>query len=712
MSKLSDEIKIALYRKLGHAQISFIEDDSMKSLTPLFLVMTINPDVAAFALLSDDLEVSYKSALSSFRKLYAQNSSIWADYDLTLVLCIAEEQFNIDFASEKEQDGYFCRKFVLKLGNAEELSKELSHLPFIPPLGDSEINAGQSVTIPAKMLLEEHGFSPSLATDITKFKEKRAERIIGDIVNKLYGEISWEKPDTKKSLNPINSDARNYLRIKELEIHNFKAYRGNHRFDLDADLIVLYGPNGLGKTSFFDAIDFVCTGGESKIEQKVGPKESKRIVKSLKNLDASDNDPVYVGSYFTNGEVQHYIKRTITDRTNASWDNIEADRIHVLKKLTGFYDEALRISTANLIQLFRASHLYGQDFQALTSNLLRNSTLSADTVSKLFALQDYVDALRKTGEIIDSLEKDIQSHENETEMLGALQKDTENTILQLEGLVKAVEQPTTLNQAGKELLQQLSRENNIAIEPSSQEIKKEHIIQWRIATEARLGEIVRLIRQFDNIENGFRQYDLKRKELEGENKEKTKITNSLVDLKKIYSDKKKLLDELNIEMQNEVSAEGKLRIATENLSWLVLAQKENEQLQADINKEDESIKLINEIMIKLVPALEEVSSLKSIISRQIESISKQLVEFESTDKGLNNILKILSEWGQTSIEVETLQKAIANIDKSIEDARKRKVDLGNNVSGLTREHNNQIKRVASVQTKQTDLSNLLDNIEQ
>ena len=66
---------------------------------------------------------------------------------------------------------------------------------------------------------------------------------------------------------------------------NFRAYREPQKFALDANLVVLYGPNGLGKTSFFDAIDFACTGGVTRLDERFG-RQTARLVKSLRHLDA------------------------------------------------------------------------------------------------------------------------------------------------------------------------------------------------------------------------------------------------------------------------------------------------------------------------------------------------------------------------------------------------------------------------------------------
>lgn len=49
-------------------------------------------------------------------------------------------------------------------------------------------------------------------------------------------------------------------RLLSAEISGFRAFSKDHSFDLDADVIILAGPNGSGKTSFFDSILWALSG--------------------------------------------------------------------------------------------------------------------------------------------------------------------------------------------------------------------------------------------------------------------------------------------------------------------------------------------------------------------------------------------------------------------------------------------------------------------
>jgi len=58
------------------------------------------------------------------------------------------------------------------------------------------------------------------------------------------------------------------MRLKSLKLRNFRCFAEAEvrPVDLDAQVVLLYGKNGFGKTSFFDAIEFMLTGSIQRLK--------------------------------------------------------------------------------------------------------------------------------------------------------------------------------------------------------------------------------------------------------------------------------------------------------------------------------------------------------------------------------------------------------------------------------------------------------------
>ena len=49
------------------------------------------------------------------------------------------------------------------------------------------------------------------------------------------------------------------MRIKSVTLENFRCFRET-KLDLSADIVAIYGRNGVGKTAIFDAFEFALLG--------------------------------------------------------------------------------------------------------------------------------------------------------------------------------------------------------------------------------------------------------------------------------------------------------------------------------------------------------------------------------------------------------------------------------------------------------------------
>lgn len=69
------------------------------------------------------------------------------------------------------------------------------------------------------------------------------------------------------------------MRIQEVEVASFRGFKERCHFDFQGvDLLVLYGPNGHGKSSFFDAIEWGVSGGIHRYDESNDERKRSRFV--------------------------------------------------------------------------------------------------------------------------------------------------------------------------------------------------------------------------------------------------------------------------------------------------------------------------------------------------------------------------------------------------------------------------------------------------
>lgn len=389
----SAAVRSFLASAIPSAQLS--QSDMATDQAPLLLMQTAHV-AAAFAFANGDGKRSYDALYGSFKRHCAEQKGEWDRLDLAFVFCVHPDFPQLDhFCSRVETDVYFCRKFVVPL--SVPVATSLSRLPFLPLLRIE----GQSIRPPsAQTFLQQCGMPALLAKFVVVQHERSPEGIIEDCTSGKFGEA---RPLVMATSGPtVQADRPSTpIRLESVTIENFRAYRRPQSFELGADVTVLYGPNGFGKTSFFDAVDFAITGGIGRIEAR----RQADFSRTARHLD-SKNEKSAVTLTFRGEGAARTITRQIDDRKQAQLDAHQSDRKGVLTALTGG-----RIPAAdrveNFIDLFRASHLFSQEQQELTKDFADDCRLSAGIVSRMLAFEDYANAVAKATRVREVLQHSI-----------------------------------------------------------------------------------------------------------------------------------------------------------------------------------------------------------------------------------------------------------------------------------------------------------------
>lgn len=335
-------------------------------------------------------QADYQPLYEAFKKHYLKNSAQWSTKDVAFVYCLpADVTVDPDFCSRVEVDVYFCRKYVVRLDGA--LADSLARLPFLPL---SPITPGVQTRPPsAQTLLRQRNLKADLAKALVVPLTSSASKILTECLAGTYGPPEALQSAAVPSATAEGGEDRAQATLKSISIQNFRAYRTKKVFELGSAVTILYGPNGFGKTSFFDALDFAVTGGVGRLAKAPGG-----LARVAKHLD-SQSDSTEVSLTLEREGKTHVITRNLADHNNALVNGKATPRKEVLSLLTGgTAPGADRVDS--LVDLFRATHLFSQENQELTQDVASKCELSSELVSRMLAFEDYASGLKKAEEVL------------------------------------------------------------------------------------------------------------------------------------------------------------------------------------------------------------------------------------------------------------------------------------------------------------------------
>lgn len=393
LNALPAALKAALGDAISNVDLSEVQ--LVENCPPLVL-MQRGHALEAFAFGS---EADYALLYTAFKKHFMAQGASWATKDVSFIYCLPSGlSATEEFCSKVEVDVYFCRKFVVQLH--QDIAGSLTRLPFLP----LERIKGASIRPPsAQALLRSRNVRAELASRLV-VPGTGAQTLFQACLEERYGQPSGLIAGSVDAVHAVLEEPRSRSVLRSISIQNFRAYRAPKEFPLGSAVTVLYGPNGFGKTSFFDAVDFVVTGGVHRF-----PKGVPALTKAAKHLDCGD-EPTTVALTFERDGKTHTIVRDLAEPNKATLDGQLKERKDILALLTGG-ELSASDRVENLVALFRATHLFSQDQQALTGEIAESCELPGDIVSRMLAFDDYVVGLNKSKEVLDLAKKRVDDAE-------------------------------------------------------------------------------------------------------------------------------------------------------------------------------------------------------------------------------------------------------------------------------------------------------------
>lgn len=211
---------------------------------------------------AESLANVYRNAQAEIAGARSTKGAKWPR-DLNLVLLVGRDTFP-DSASIREvvDDRYICRKFVLCV-NGQEMRDVMADLPFWPP---GDLLTGEPASVIMSIQEAVRGYDPRLIADLASHSPG-AERVFEKIREGKYN-LTGE-PSGAELVRPLRVAQLALTKLESLDITDFRGIRRLRPEDmpLSADVIFIYGPNGVGKTSIANAVEWAITGQVGRLQK-------------------------------------------------------------------------------------------------------------------------------------------------------------------------------------------------------------------------------------------------------------------------------------------------------------------------------------------------------------------------------------------------------------------------------------------------------------
>lgn len=664
---------------------------------PLLLLRTKHV-MAAFAFSNGDMTKSYDALYGSFKNYYSEQRGQWDALDLAFVFCVRPDVAHLDqFCSHVETDVYFCRKFVVPL--ADPLNQSLARLPFLPlsPLH------GKSLRPPsAQTFLQRCGVPAVLAKYLVVQRERSAEGIVEDCTSGTFGQPRELMVRDSKRVPHVDR-VGSPVRVGSVSIKNFRAYRKPQTFQLGADVTVLYGPNGFGKTSFFDAIDFAVTGEIGRMRSS----GETHFRKTAKHLDSTAEESTVSLSFSSNGAVRR-LTRKVSDRKYGVLDGRATDRKEILSELTSG-DIPATDRVENFVSLFRATHLFSQEHQELAKDFQDDCELSEQIVSRLLAFEDYTNAANKASRVREIVEKAIgKADEDITE----LSQQIIDEQVELDHLAQTAQVHTAVDALDDAIdaLRQRIRNAGILVDAEKQDVAT--IRGWRAALEAQHAESQRKVDRLSAVA-----------------KETGRQPESRQELRKLQQRLRESEQALATAEERRTAAEREVQAAEKVLAEVTNKRTEALAKRAVLQAVQTTRPAYTSLLEKEKQATQDLDRATTVLSDSRSSEAKAHGELQRRDTHAaqlsdrlkherNELVKVqqlrngFATWQANSAQLAALSDVETRTFKALEALAVEESNLSTELRALSGEEARLLEQIAQVDSSQSALRQLLSQLQQ
>lgn len=422
------------------------------------------------------------------------------------------------------------------------------------------------------------------------------------------------------------------MKIQKITIKNFRTFRESNVFNVNGKSIILYGENGYGKSSFFDAIEWCLTGEVSRF--KISNKGM------IKNIIANRQAANEICSVELVIDKMTFIRSFRIKEDSRETIFIKDDAGNVVAQGKGKVEDYIQHHIANklsnkklLLPLIKSSHILSQD--QITDFVLRDSSKERfDSLADIMGYRQLTNLTKNLNEVKVKIKQNIANAKSELV--------TYDNVIE----TKRNEESNFDTKTYERLLSEVNLD----------------AIKNNINTNIKIKK-TDLINEKNNIETKLKLL----KEL--------KILHKNGTLNEFLSIKNNLEKTVNINHE-KINKVVRIKKKVEDDQRNLVMQKENLQYTKDLIKEKENI-------LKNIDSLDNIISKADIKENEIKRFIKELENendrINYANKQYNNYFELTENIIDTEKKIEESKKQVYKINYKIE-INNNRLDKTRNIS--------------------------------
>ncbi|WP_430786361.1 AAA family ATPase [Virgibacillus flavescens] len=442
------------------------------------------------------------------------------------------------------------------------------------------------------------------------------------------------------------------MRIERINIENFRCFKGLNRFDVDGKTIILYGENGYGKSSFFDAIEWCLTGTVDRFKQ---PGERNINKKIIVNRQAEEGETCSVELIID--EVK--LKRTFRNVKGSRETILVKDLSNITiaqgkENVERYIEENIAYETANkklLTTLIKKSHILSQD--QITDFVLRDDPKGRfDSLADIMGYRQLMNLAKNLKKVKTEINRNISKQNQNI--------STYNNVIQSKQKEKIELNLIEINH----MLEQLKI--NVNHEDILSEIKKKE--EALVDSKGRLDE---KLSNFKNLNYDIKSYSYNDLEVNSNNLQlqtensdnKRKRIERLLD--KVYEEDNQISKQLvNIDTQSnnlneKIELEKKISIIESELNDFNILEENLEPLIKDAEKQQKEFFYVQ-------THLQSYLRIQEILKNNPILIDENKLYIEKYDKKISRYSKYLSNL-ESSLDNEKESTSLNKLNNAIQE---------------------------------------------